>query len=938
MATSGDGSIILKTKVDQSGLKSGLSGMTGIISKVGTALAAAFAVKKIYDFGKAVVSSYADYEQLVGGVETLFKDSADKVMEYANRAFQTAGMSANEYMQNVTSFSASLISSLGGDTDKAADVANMALVSMSDNANKMGSSLESVTMAFQGFAKGQYMLLDNLKLGYGGTKTEMQRLLKDAEAYLATQGKTAKFSIDNLADVYTAIDAIQQKLGIAGTTMAEAEKTISGSIGMVKASWSNLMTAMAGGGDMDRAVNNFVYSFEKAVANLRPVIERTLMGVGQAIQKTLPMLVETVVVALVQQIPNLVVAVYQMIIGLFKGLVLGIKALFTGGTAKVTKVIEGNINSGATGASTLAENMEDVADATKKAGKEAKKTLASFDEINILNQSSGSSSSDSSDVSVPAISSSGGGGGLLDNMSNFAPEIDAELTAIMAVAGASLLAVGLVLLFFGNIPWGIGLIVAGAVTFGVAVANSAKTGFAQDIINTLTTIMGFVGGALIVLGIILIYFGTAIPTAIGLIVAGAALIVTAVATQGILNPSDIKGWLSLILGIAGGALLALGVILCYFGCIPIGVGMIIAGAVSLVSAFAINTNAITDKIRGWVAVIMAIAGGALLVLGIVLTCSGNLIVGIPLIAVGAVALVTPIALNWNEMVEKISSFFNDCAGLVVGISLALLVLGVVLCCTGVALPLGIGLIVVGAAGLATEVALNWELIKEKVSNGFDAISKWVTTWGILILGIILVLSGVGIPLGIALMIKGGQNLAEAQDPLWNTIVEKVKYVWDTIKAFWNTHISKWFTKEHWKGLGKNIVNGLIEAVEKGLNFIIDKINTLSWDVPDWVPGIGGKTWGFNFSNIKIPRLATGAVIPPNREFLAVLGDQKHGTNIEAPLQTIVDAFNIALAQNGNASGGNTEVVLEIDGREFGRAVVEQGNRENRRIGTRLVIA
>ena len=160
-----DGSIILKTKVDTKGLKSGMSSMQSAIGKIGKTIAVAFSVKKIYDFVKATTDAYAEYEQLIGGVETLFKDSAGKVLAYAENAFATAGMSANEYMQNVTSFSASLISSTAGDTEKAADIANMAMIDMSDNANKMGSSMESITMAYQGFAKQQYMLLDNLKLG-----------------------------------------------------------------------------------------------------------------------------------------------------------------------------------------------------------------------------------------------------------------------------------------------------------------------------------------------------------------------------------------------------------------------------------------------------------------------------------------------------------------------------------------------------------------------------------------------------------------------------------------------------------------------------------------------------------------------------------------------------------------------------------------------------
>lgn len=831
-----DGHIVLSTKVDLGGIKKGLLSLKSLgkgFAVIGVAATAATAA-----ITKMAVSAYADYEQLIGGVETLFKDSAGKVVEYANQAFQTAGISANEYIKQVTSFSASLLSSLAGDTDKAADIANMALIDISDNANKMGSSLESVTLAYQGFAKGQYMLLDNLKLGYGGTKTEMQRLLKDAEAYLATQGKTAKFSIDNLADVYTAINAIQQKLGIAGTTMEEAESTITGSLGMVKSSWQNLITAMSGGGDLDRAINNLVYSLEKFTANITPVIERTLIGLGQAVQRTLPMLVQTVVTALVQQIPTLVIAVYSMIVGLFKGIVLGIKALFTGGTTKAAEVIKKNIQGMSSGAGSAAKNMNKVADATKKVGKEAKKTLASFDEINILSSNNGSGSGGKTPT-VPSVDAGaiGGGGGGLGDIGGLAQEIDSTLIGIMAIAGSALVAIGLLLMFSGNIPYGIGYIIAGAITFGVAAAQSGKTSVASEVIGMLETVMAAAGGALLALGIILLWIGGVVGkgVAIGMIIAGAGLFASAVATKSAFSPDDIAGWLSLIIGVASGALLALGIILCMVGSTPLGVGMIIAGAIGLVSAFALNYNEVTDKITGWVAVIMAIAGASLLVLGIVLTCSGNLVLGIPLILAGAVALVTPIALNWD-------------------------------------------------------------IIKEKATSIFDAIFNWIKTWGLLVLGIILCISGVGIPLGIALIKKGAGSLTEAQDPLWETIVDKVKDVWARIKEFWNQHIAKWFTKEHWAGLARNMMNGLIEKIEQGLNKLLSKFHDSKiGQALDYISG----GLGFTIPNsISIPRLARGAVIPPNREFLAVLGDQKHGTNIEAPAELIKQMAMEAMLEIG----------------------------------------
>ena len=942
----GDGSIILTTKIDETGLKKGLVSLKRLGATAGKAflaIGAAVAAATVA-ITKMAVSAYADYEQLVGGVETLFKDSAGKVLEYANQAFQTAGVSANEYMQQVTSFSASLIKSTAGDTDKAADIANMALIDISDNVNKMGSSMESVTLAYQGFAKQQYMLLDNLKLGYGGTITEMERLLKDAQALTGV-----KYDINNLADVYSAIHAIQEQLGITGTTMKEAETTITGSLGMVKASWQNLLTAMAGGGDLDRAINNFVYSLEKFTSNIVPVIERTLLGLGQATQRTLPMLIQTVVSALVQQIPNLVMAVYNMIMGLFKGIVLGIKALFTGGTAKATEVIKGNVSGISSGASSAADNMNDVADATKKAGKEAKKSLAAFDELDILSSGAssgaGAGAGETPEASMPTISAGGGGGGLLQDMSGIKQEIDAQLQAIMGVAGGALLAIGLLLLFSGNIIWGISFIIAGAVTVGVALQTLSQQDVVNPINEKLMTILAIAGTALTALGLILLFNGVW-KWGIAFIVAGAsALGVAIVATKSGNVDKEAEEMLINIMTIAGAAMLALGVILLCFGVVsPLSIGLVVAGAASLAGGIALNPQYVLTSVQNFLRDNAGLIVGvslALLVLGIILVCVGVVTpLSIGLIVVGTTGLVTEIVLNWDLIKTSVSNFLSDNAGLIVGVSLALLVLGIILCCTGVALPLGIGLIVVGAAGLAAEVALNWNYITEKATQFFQDNAGLIVgvSIALIVLGIILLFTGVGIPLAIGLIVAGGGALAATVALNWNFIVDKVKEVWGKVKQFWNENIAPVFTAQWWADLGKTAINGLIGAIEKGINFIIKKINTLSWDVPDWVPGIGGEKWGFNFKEIKIPRLAQGAVIPPNREFLAVLGDQKHGTNIEAPLQTIVDAFNIALQGNANYGGGNTEVVLEIDGREFGRAVVEQGNRENRRIGTRLVIA
>lgn len=216
--------------------------LAGAAKTAAKALAGMWAVKKVVDFGKAAFESYAQYEQLVGGVDKLFGDASDKLQQYAQQAYATSGMSANEYMQQATSFSAALINSLGGDTAKAADQADVAMRAISDNVNTFGSDMESVTGAFQGFAKGQYNMLDNLRLGYGGTKTEMERLIADANEYAAANGQAADLSIDSFSDIVTAIELIQEKQGIAETTAHEALGTIEGSLNMTKAAWQNLVT------------------------------------------------------------------------------------------------------------------------------------------------------------------------------------------------------------------------------------------------------------------------------------------------------------------------------------------------------------------------------------------------------------------------------------------------------------------------------------------------------------------------------------------------------------------------------------------------------------------------------------------------------------------------------------------------------------------------
>ncbi|MBY6846724.1 phage tail protein [Clostridium botulinum] len=316
-----DGRIIIDTEIDSSGAKKGISNIgslasnaLGIATKT-TAVMVTAATGAVAALTKLSIAQYAEYEQLTGGVETLFKKSSGQVMEYANNAYKTAGMSANEYMSTITGFSASLLQGLGGDTKKAAQIGNMAVTDMADNANKMGTAIGDIQNAYQGFAKQNYTMLDNLKLGYGGTKTEMERLLADAQKLTGI-----KYDINNFSDVIEAIHAVQNEMGITGTTAKEASSTIEGSLNMTKAAWTNLLTGMADdNADFDTLINNFVDSVSTLGQNLLPRIEIAINGIGNLINKLLPPIIDKLPELITSILPGMLNAGVNVVSSLVTG-------------------------------------------------------------------------------------------------------------------------------------------------------------------------------------------------------------------------------------------------------------------------------------------------------------------------------------------------------------------------------------------------------------------------------------------------------------------------------------------------------------------------------------------------------------------------------------------------------------------------------------------
>lgn len=320
--------------------------------KVGKTIAVGLAAAgtAVVAVGKQAVEAYADYEQLTGGVETLFKDSADTVIANSQKAYKTAGMSANEYMETVTGFSASLLQSLGGDTVAAAEKADMAIIDMSDNANKMGTDIEAIQTAYAGFSKQNFTMLDNLKLGYGGTKEEMERLLEDA-----TKLSGIEYDISSYADIVDAIHVVQTEMGITGTTAKEASTTISGSISSAKAAWQNLLVGLADDTqDLDVLINNFFDSIVTVGDNIIPRIGIVLNGITGLIQKLAPKIIQAIPGIMQQVLPSVVQGatalltafvgilpeLAKMILDILPDLIAALEEVFKGIVDALPKLVE----------------------------------------------------------------------------------------------------------------------------------------------------------------------------------------------------------------------------------------------------------------------------------------------------------------------------------------------------------------------------------------------------------------------------------------------------------------------------------------------------------------------------------------------------------------------------------------------------------------------
>lgn len=805
-------------------LAKGLLSIGKTALKVSAAISAV-AGAAIVALTKQAVSAYADYEQLVGGVDTLFKNSSQKLQDYASEAYRTAGVSANEFMQQVTSFSASLISSLGGDTDKAADVANMALIDMADNANKMGTAMESIQFAYQGFAKQQYMLLDNLKLGYGGTKTEMERLLADAEAITGV-----KYDISNLADVYNAIHVIQQELNITGTTALEAEKTITGSLNSTKAAWQDLVTAIGRGDGIGQAIDNFMQSLSNFISNTVPVVRKAMTSIGKVIAQVAPQLIQMLAQTIISAIPALIEAIYNSVVGLVKGIVDGVKALFTG--AKLEKSVTVKTDTKSIDATT--ESVEALGEATEETAEKASGATASFDELNIINAKD-ESKTDSGSPSIgglPTITQPVEIQPQIAEKSKFQKTLTSFFSQIKNLMKP-------VINFFGEL---IDVTAEWATTLDFSKVNKSFDKLGKSMGNMFKTLENSFKS---------IYIVAILP---------------------------LTEWLITDFYPAWVDLLAAGIDL-----ISIAVGVLISAFVALLDTISPLTTFLSEvmlSVMGLVEEIFSRTGDMIIAKGdkinSIFTAFGDILVALqPIFEVVFFVLHNLVVMfgdvfvsTFGGLIDMLSGFMDFLAGV-----------------------------------FTADWERAWGGIKDIFVGVWDAIK--------------------GVLVGFWSFIKG------IFTPIVNWIKTYVcepvagffQNVWDVIcagaKAFVNFFVG--------------LLNGLIGCFEafvnffvKAINTVISAINKISVKVPDWVPGIGGNKFGFDLKKVseaklgRIPELAEGAVIPPNNRFLAVLGDQKSGTNIEAPLATIKQALAEVMREYGG--GGNQPIIVEIDGREVFRAV------------------
>lgn len=895
-----DGSITLSTEVDTTGIKKGIGTVKSMLAKLGAAAAAAFGIRQLIQFGKEAVNLASDMEEVQNVVNVAFGSMSDKAEAFANTAIDTYGISKLVAKRTSSTYMA-MAKGMGLAVDTAADM-SFALTGLSaDMASFYNISQEAADVALKSVFTGETETLKQ----YGIVMTQV-----NLEEFARQNG--IKKSIQKMTQqeqVLLRYKYIMQQTALAQGDFARTQDSWANQTRILNEQWKEMQAA-------------FGETFKTAATAVLPVINKMIAGL-------------TVVANITRQAT------------------INLAAMFG-------KKIEASTSNVAKSTSAASDGIEDVGEATKDANKEIERSLAGFDELNILSQETADSGddiakefensfkADSPDVgetnfdtstitdevrnAVAIIAGIGGtlfialgtvlifsghivtglgvlllgialvavSSGMIAGMSS--EEIKAKVLEITAIGGALFIALGVILIFSGNLAWGIGLIIAGVVD-EIAVATISN--FSSDSIKArISEISDIASKAFIAIGLILLCFGQ-MGWGVGFIIAGAALIVQR-AVIGILNSKDILNTISIITEAAGLIMISIGLILLFFGQFAWGIGFVIVGAASYVTAAVINKFQ-TGGITAMVNEIEKYASCALLALGVICLYFGQIPIAIGLIAAGAILYAKQAVLG-NNPSEETKAMLCEIQAIAAG---TLLAIGVILLFLG-QIPWGIGLIIAGVVLMATQIAttaFETDNIKAKIIEINTIIGGALAA-----IGLILLCFGV-IPLGLAFLVAGAGMFVTTISIDTEATLKALKDAWSSITGWWEQKVAPWINKA--KETLKNI-------------FDFGESDTMGFSYYD---GYSYSYDSYSLFSSDIPALARGAVIPPNKEFLAVLGDQKSGTNIEAPLDTITEAVRNALGTSD--FGGNQTVVLKIGEQEMGRLAYKLSNKEINRIGVKF---
>lgn len=617
----------------------------------------------------------------------------------------------------------------------------------------------------------------------------------------------------------------------------------------------------------------------------------------------------------------------------------------------VSQLFGGTLEQSREAADALYEET-DAIESVGGAAKEATKSLAGFDEINRL-----------------TTDTAGGGGGAVEGVDlneairpdfSSLDQVGVKAAELEILMEGLLLAVGAILAFTGaNVPLGLGLMAAGALGLASTLSENWEQ-LPRNVRNTLVAVSLVLSGAFLALGALLAFSGANIPLGLGLMAVGALGLAAMLKANWNQLPSSMKNTLSTVAAVVSAAALAIGAVLTFTGAsIPLGLGLMAMGAAGLAATLTANWDTIPDEVKGAIAAITIVTGALLLAVGLVLAFSGvKIALGLGLMAAGAVILGTAAFAMWDTMPAQVQ---DTVTAITMATSALLLAVGMVLAFSGVSVPLGVALMSAGGVMLGTAVALNWggEIVSllggawSKVKTWYNdnvapVLTKeyWQTTWSVIkdeltpvvdgIRGLMDTTKGYFQPVVDELQTTFTPVVTWFEDNIFTPLSEDWTAMWNEIKLAGQTMLDEtpdWLKEKINDGIVVPF-EAMVNAVISGINWLIDRINLISFTVPEWVPDIGGKTIGPNISKVSavtLPRLAQGAVIPPNREFTAVLGDQKSGYNIEAPEALI----RRIVREEAGARGGSQTIVLEVDRRQLGKVVVDLYNMESERVGVRL---